>query len=301
MVGQALNSASPVVVNRQGYIYILPAFFIIVTLLVYPLLNGIYTSLFSTNLVTKHDFAGFKNYFWVLKDNGFYNSLLITAKFTIALVIGHFLIGLVLANLLNQNIRGKIFFRAILIMPWLIPESVIAMIFKWLFNPLYGLVNHFLMSISVIDEPISWFGNGGSAFWVVVFVCIWKGYPVIMMMILTGLQSIPGELYEAARMDGAGSFRRFFSVTIPSMKEILNTALILDVVWWFKHYTIVWVLTQGGPGSSTSLISIDVYNRSFKYFQFGRAAALAVMIFIICFLIGKTLEKVLNRDEKYKK
>ncbi len=284
---------------NHGYLYILPTLFFMVGLIIYPLGRGLYISSYKTDLIKRWDFVGLENYISILTNKQFYSSILLTVRFTIIVVAGHFILGFILSHLLNKKIKGIAFFRAILILPWIIPESVIAMIFKWLLNPLYGLVNQTLMSFSIISEPVSWLGNGSFAFVAVVMACIWKGFPMIMVMLLAGLQSINQDLYEAADIDGATGIRKFIHITIPSLKGVIYTALILDLIWWFKHYTIVWVLTQGGPGAATSLISIDIYKRSFEYFEFGAGSAVAIIVFTIIYVIKFLMERgfKINADD----
>ncbi len=284
--------------DRLGYYYILPSLMLVIMLITYPILRGLYLSFFETNLVSKFDFVGLKHYLTILTNGQFYRSVFITLKFCFFVVAGHFIIGFLLAHILSQNLKAVIFFRAIFIMPWLIPESVIAMIFKWLFNPLYGLVNNVLLQLSIIDEPISWLGSSGSAFFVVVLVSIWKGFPMIMIIILAGMQSIPQSLYDASNIDGASSWQQFIHITIPGIRPVLAMALILDTVWWFKHFTTVWVLTQGGPGGATGLISIEIFKTSFEYFRFGRASAMAILVFFVCLAIGEIYERMLKINEE---
>lgn len=283
--------------NKLGYVYILPTIFFLVALRVYPLLRGFYVSLYDTNLINRWDFVGLNNYVDVLFDKDFYTSMYITLIFTLFVVGGHFLIGLTLSHILNKDIKGLTFFRAILILPWIMPESIIAMIFKWLFNPLYGLINNTLLSLSLIDEPLSWLGNGTYAFIAVIAVCIWKGFPMIMVILLAGLQSIDNDMYEAANIDGANGWEQFIYITLPGLKGVLQTALVLDIIWWIKHYTIVWVMTQGGPGTATSLISIDIYKRSFEYFEFGPGSAVAVAVFVLIYVIKTLLERIFSLNE----
>lgn len=278
--------------RRLGaYVYIFPALLFMVGLRIYPLLRGLYISFYKTDLISRWDFIGFQNYIKVLVNKQFYTSILLTLKFTVFVVAGHFIIGFLLSHILNKDIKGITFFRAILILPWVIPESVIAMTFKWLLNPLYGLINQTLMSLSLISEPISWLGDGDFAFVAVVLACIWKGFPMIMVILLAGLQNINQDLYEAADIDGATGMKKFIYITLPSLKGVIYTALVLDIIWWFKHYTIVWVLTQGGPGSATSLISIDIYKRSFEYFEFGAGSSVAIVVFTIIFVIKYVMER----------
>lgn len=281
----------------NGYLFTLPCVAVLAGLVVYPLIYGFYISFFKTNLVSRWEFVGLRYYIDALTDAEFLAQLWVTLKFTFFVVLGHFFIGTVLALLLNRNFRGRTFFRVILLLPWLFPESVIALLFKWIFNPIYGVFNWFLQSLGLIDAPMSWLGDGRFALPAVIFVCVWKGYPMIMMMLLAGLQAVPSELYEAARIDGANAWQAFRYITVPGLRSVLVVTLVLDTVWWFKHYTLVYVLTGGGPGSETAIISISIYKEAFDNFNFGKAAAMSVIVFAICFVFGMIYRKVLERDE----
>jgi multiple sugar transport system permease protein len=212
-------------------------------------------------------------------------------------VIGHFLIGILLASLLNLKLPGRTLFRAILLAPWLFPEVVVGLLWKWMLNSMYGIFNHFLMSAHIISEPISWLGNPSTALFAVVLVAIWKGYPLVMILVLAGLQAIPDELYEAAQIDGSSRWQSFRFITLPGLRPLLVITLILDTVWWFKHFTLIWLLTQGGPVKATNVVSIDIFKAAFESFRFGPAAAMAVIVFFICFLIGYVYRRLLSDDD----
>jgi multiple sugar transport system permease protein len=167
-------------------------------------------------------------------------------------------------------------------------------LWKWLFNPLYGLINATLLSWGWIDKPISWLGDEQIAFVAVILVSIWKGFPMVMMLLLAGLQNISKDLYEAAAIDGATRSKAFLNVTLPGLMPVLGVTLILDTVWWFKHFNMIWILTAGGPGNATNVVSIDIFKQAFEYFQFGPASAMAVMVFVVCFLIGYGYRRVLG-------
>lgn len=162
---------------------------------------------------------------------------------------------------------------------------------------MYGLFNSFLLEHGLIEKQISWLGSTQWAFAIVVVVCIWKGYPMVLVNVLAALQSVSSDIMEAARVDGANGIQLLLKVILPAIKPVLTTTVILDVVWWFKHYTIVELLTSGGPNSVTSIVSIGIYKEAFQYFKFGRAAAMAVVVFVICYLISKVFRKVLSDDE----
>ena len=279
------------------YFFIGPALLALVALVVYPLLYGVYISFFKTNLANKWDFVGLKNYISVFSDGVFVKQLGVTLKFTAIVVLAHFIIGIFLAMLLNQSRPGITFFRTILVLPWLMPEVVIALIFKWIMNPLYGLLNYGMQLLGLSEGGVSWLGDTKYAFISVVLVCIWKGYPLVMVNALAALQSVSTDIYEAAKVDGANKIQTFFRIILPSIKPVLATTLILDTVWWFKHYTIVYLMTKGGPGSDTSIVSIEIYKQAFDYFNFGKAASMSVVVFFVCLIISKLYRRFLDNED----
>lgn len=270
---------------------------VLLALVLYPLVYGFYISVFDTNLRNKWDFVGLRYYFQSFADPDFLHTLGVTFLFAILVVLGNVVVGTALALLLNSNIRFRVFFRAILVLPWLFPDVVVAIIFKWIYDPLYGLFNFALSSVGLIDHPVAWFDDPNLAFTAVVLSCIWKGYPLVMILVLAGLQAIPKERYEAASLDGAGLVNQFRFVTLPGLLPVLVVSLILDFVWWFKHFTIVWLMTAGGPVDSTKVVSIDIYRIAFQNFDFGRAAAIAVIVFFICLIVSVIYRRIARDDE----
>ncbi|MEM6428114.1 MAG: sugar ABC transporter permease [Deinococcota bacterium] len=280
-----------------GLWFILPAALSLLVIVAYPLLYGFYISLFRTNLLTRWDFRWFQNYIRIFTSADFLQTVFTTLKFTVGAVAGQFVVGLSLALLLNTKVPGRALFRTILIVPWLFPEVVVALLWKWMYNPLYGLFNDILLILNVISEPTSWLGSTATALPSVILTVIWKGYPLVMLLMLAGLQAISQEQYESAEIDGASWWQSFLYITLPNLRNVIMITLILNTVWWFKHFGIVWVLTQGGPINATSVISIDIYKTAFEAFRFGRAAALAVIVFFIVFLISFLYQRFLGGDE----
>lgn len=269
-----------------GYWFIAPAVVTLLLLVTYPLLYGAYISFFDTNLTTKWDFVGLKYYKEIFSNTEFIGKILLTLHYTFWVVVGHFAVGMGLALILNMKLKGRTVFRVILILPWLFPEVVVGLLWKWLFNPLYGLFNAVLMGTGMIDEPISWLGNEQIAFIAVIIVSIWKGFPMVMMLILAGLQNISEDIYEAAKIDGCTRLTAFRYVTLSGLMPVMLVTLILDTVWWFKQFTMIWILTQGGPGNATNVVSIDIFKQAFDYFVFGKASAMAIIVFFVCYLMG---------------
>ncbi|MFI3173328.1 MAG: sugar ABC transporter permease [Eubacteriales bacterium] len=280
-----------------GYLFVFPIVFLLVGLIIYPMIYGIYISFFNTNLVNRWDFVGLQYYISAITDSDFYGSVGRTFIFMVLVVAGHFFIGMLLATLLNRDFRGRTGFRVLFTMPWFLPEAVVALLFSWILNPLYGVLNHVLVSLGVIETNLSWLGNKDYAFITVVLICIWKGFPLVMTMVLAGLQGIATDYYEAARIDGASAWQSFKSITIPMLRPILKTVLILDSVWWFKQYTLVYTMTSGGPGTTTSLVSLSIYSTAFNDLRFGKGAAWGVIVFGICYLISLVYKVVLKDND----
>lgn len=294
--GKTNASSKKLSYQSDGYLFAFPIVFMLAALIIYPMAYGFYISFFNTNLVTKWKFVGLKYYMEAFSDPSFYSSVLLTFEFMILVVIGHFVLGFILASLLNREFKGRTIFRVIFMLPWFFPEAVIALLFTWILNPMYGVWNDILKSLGIISTNISWLGSKELAFPSVVFACIWKGFPLVMTMILAGLQSISKDLYEAAEIDGANQWGRFRYITLPSLKPILMTVVVLDSVWWFKQYTLVYTMTAGGPGTATNLISLSIYGTAFNDLRFGKGAAWGILVFIICYLIN-TVYKVVLKDE----
>ncbi|MFI3175138.1 MAG: sugar ABC transporter permease [Bacillota bacterium] len=279
-----------------GYWFVLPIVVLIGGLIVYPMLYGLYISFYNTNLVNRWNFVGLRYYQEAFTDPSFYQSVVLTFKFMILVVSGHFIIGFLLASLLNREFKGRTFFRIIFMLPWLFPEAVVALLFTWIMNPMYGVLNDILKNLDIISSNMSWLGDKELAFGAVVFVSIWKGFPLVMTMILAGMQGISADMYEAAKIDGANRLNTLLYITIPALKPVLLTVGVLDSVWWFKQYTLVYTMTAGGPGTATNLISLDIYSTAFNDMRFGKGAAWGILVFFICYMIN-LLFKVGGKDD----
>jgi multiple sugar transport system permease protein len=282
--------------SRSGYLFAMPAGLLVISLVIYPLTYGIFISFFKTDLIANWKFVGLRYYHQILSNSDFFASLRISATFAFLVVLGNLSIGLLLAVILNQKIRFATAFKVILMLPWLLPEVVAALIWKWLFNPTYGLINYILQSLNIIHSNVAWLDTGRSAFAGVVFVAIWKGFPMVMILMTAGLKNIPAERYEAASIDGANRWQQFRYISLPGLMPILLITCILETAWWFKHFTIIYLLTAGGPNGATTVASIDIYNNAFRDFDWGRASAEAVVILLLLSGVSFVYSKAL-RDE----
>jgi multiple sugar transport system permease protein len=266
----------------QPYFYVAPGIALLLALLVYPLLRVMGLSFFEGSAF-RRTFVGLGNYIELILDFGFWRAVGHTFIFTLSSVFFHFLIGLFLAMLLHQKISGLVrsIFRGFLIIPWLIAPTVAAMIWMLIYLS-FGILNGLLLKFGFLDvgEIISWLGDPHLSLISVTVVNIWRGFPFIMVMLLAGLQGIPDELYEAARMDGASAVKSFFYITLPSLKGTMFTIGLLDVIWTFRHFDIIFALTGGGPMNSSDVLTTNIYNMAFRAQRWGYSSATAVMMFL---------------------
>ena len=282
--------------SRSGMIFAGPAALFMFALVIYPMAYGMFISTQKTNLIDEWEFVGAKYYLQLISDSEFYQTLSTTTAFAACVVIGNMVLGLLLAVIVNQKIPLVNFFKVILMLPWLFPEVVVGLIWKWIFSPLFGLLNHFLFTFNLIETETDVLGKETTDFIGVVFVCIWKGYPIVMLMMMAGMKNIPQERYEAAAIDGANQWQQFRHITLPGLKPIILVAIILETAWWFKHFTIIWLMTAGGPAGRTEVVSLEIYLQAFTNFNFGRAAAESVIILAILMIVSLFYARAL-RDE----
>jgi multiple sugar transport system permease protein len=263
--------------------FILPAITLLLLLTAYPLYQVILMSFYDYTDKANPIFAGIKNYSEFIVDPLFWNALGNTVVFTIVSVFSGLSIGLIFALLLNQQINTKFraIFRSVLMFPWLTSSTVVAAIFMLLFNP-FGLVNKFLSSLGLTElSQTAWLGNENTALLAVIVANIWRGFPFMMLMLLAGLQTISNDLYEAADIDGAGFFKKLFYITIPQLKNIIFTLVVLEFIWNFRSFDLVFLMTGGGPMNSTEVLSTYIYHHAFRTLDFGYASATAIFMLLI--------------------
>lgn len=269
--------------NRQFILLcLLPATLALLAVIAYPLFYGFFLSLTNANpLSLEREFIGLENYGNIFQDSVYQNSLWLTIRYTAVIVAIEFPLAMILALMLNEPIRGRAIYRALLLVPWVMPNVVAAIIWRWIYSPDFGLLNFVLAELRIIDSYLSFTGDPNRALPAVIAVSVWKGIPFSTVVLLAGLQAVPADLYEAARIDGASAWQRFRDITIPGMLPIIVIVLVLRAVWSFNSFDLVYVLTGGGPGWATQLLSIYVYLNSFQFQQLGYGAAMAVTMLVI--------------------
>lgn len=205
---------------------------------------------------------------------------------TVLVVFFQLLLGLGSALVLNKPFWGRSLVRGIMILPWVMPGVVAGMVWRLIYDPQLGLLNHYLKSLGIIDQYLTWLSVPGSAIYAVIFSAIWKGFPFSMLMYLAGLQGVPSELYEAANIDGAGKWKQFRYVTLPSMQPIITTTFLLTFIWTFNYFELIYVMTGGGPAESTHIFPTYVYDLAFKRFRFGDASRFAMFDFLFLLIFS---------------
>ncbi|TFZ51025.1 sugar ABC transporter permease [Serratia proteamaculans] len=274
--------------RRQAWVLLAPMLLMMLLLTAWPLARTLWLSFTDAALVgdgVTPAWVGADNFIYALTDPDFQAALWRTLYFTLVSVAFEGVIGVLVALLLNQKFHGRNVLRVLVILPWALPTIVNATMWRLNFNPDYGSINALLTQLGVIDHYRSWLGDPTSALNAVMLADIWKNYPLITLLTLAALQSIPDDLYEAARLDGASAWRRFRAITLPAILAPLAVALVLRTIDAFKVFDIIYVMTRGGPMDSTKTLSFFVYQESFSYLRAGSGAAYAVLMTLLCGLL----------------
>jgi ABC-type sugar transport system permease subunit len=230
---------------------------------------------------------------------GFYNSLWVTMKFTFVAVAAVVIISLGIALLINEHFRGSAYLKVALLLPYAIPGAVSAVIWNWIYDPSFGILNGVLYSLGLIDEYITVAADPKLALWAILYAYVWKFVPYSTFLFTAGLATIPSSVYEAAQLDRSGTVRTFFKVTIPLLKPVLQMVLVIQTIFALvMHFGLVFVITQGGPGDATRTLAWLVYNESFTFTRFGRGSAMAIILSLIMLIFIYIYLVLLNPDRR---
>lgn len=288
--------------ENVGLLYAMPAFLYMLYFAGYPIVSNIILSLQNVtvrNLVRgSKEFIGFDNYIKLMQDAVFLRALFNTLLFTVSCLVVQFLIGFALALLFQKNFPFARPVRGLLMIPWMIPMTVTALIFKFMFSTDVGIINYFLKSAGLISENIQWLTSPSTAMTAVIIANIWTGIPFNTILISTGLTTIPLELYESAAIDGANGRQKFFKITLPLMRTTIESLLVLGFIYTFKVYDMVYVMTGGGPVNSTHLLSTYSYKLSFEMFQYSLGSSAANVLLVILLLVGVVYLKITMKGEE---
>ena len=266
-----------------GYLYLVPVAACLGGTIVFPILKAMHMSLYHHVLFRpqEYGFVGFGNYRRLLRDETFWLTLWNSFVWVFGSVSLQFVGGFAAALLLHQSFRGRAFVRTVTLLPWIVPGVVVALVWEWLYQPNYGVINDVLLRLGWLRERVAWLSDPGLAMPAVIATNVWRGVPFFAVMLLAGLQAIPDELYEAARVDGARVIQRFRHITLPLLRPIIVVATATRIIWTFNYADLIFVMTSGGPANATQITSTYTLVTAYTNLDFGYAATLSVVLLVI--------------------
>ncbi|SDU40533.1 carbohydrate ABC transporter permease [Jiangella alkaliphila] len=288
--------------RRWGdHLFVVPAVLFVAATVLYPLIFNIdlsFRDVGVAQIVTGGaEWVGWENYTDQLGRDEFWHALMISLLYTVLAVAVAFALGMALAVYFNQRFPGRNIMRSLLLLAWILPTVVSANVWRWMLDGSYGLINTLLEAVGLIDGDVFWLARPVPALFAVVIATAWSFTPFIMILLLAGLQGIPDTLYEAATIDGAGAWRRFTSVTLPLLKPVNLTALLLCFISTFKTFDTVFLMTRGGPGEATMILPIYAYNEAFEFFRFDTGAVATTLMLIVPLGLSVFYFRSLRREE----
>ncbi|MFD2705858.1 carbohydrate ABC transporter permease [Salibacterium lacus] len=285
----------------NGYMFLFPAVIYMLALIGYPLLYNLILSFQNVDLqglnTGKSSLVGFANYMNLFQDSVFWISVKNTLLYTVGSVVFQFVIGFLLALFFSMKFRLASFLRGIMMVSWLIPLTISALLFRFMMGADGGIFNQFLLSIGIIENPIPWLTSPQMALWSVVLANIWVGIPFNMLLLSTGLSNLPEDIYESASLDGASIIQKFFRITVPLLRPVILVVMMLGFIYTFKVFDLIFVMTGGGPVNATEVLSTLSYQYSFSDFEFSMGAATANILFLILFVVSLVYLKMIKNDE----
>ncbi|MEY8429782.1 sugar ABC transporter permease [Lachnospiraceae bacterium 48-42] len=288
--------------ENVGILFVFPAFLYMIIFVGYPIVRNIVLSLQEVTVRTltadSRPFVGLKNYIKIFQDPVFTKSMLNTLVFTVCCLAVQFLIGFMLALFFNQHFSVSKPVRGLLLIPWMVPITVTALMFKFIFGADVGILNYILKNIGIISQNIDWLTSPDTALFAIVCANVWIGIPFNMILISTGLTTIPKDLYESASIDGAGKLQMFFKITLPLLRSTIESVLILGFIYTFKVFDLVYVMTKGGPVNSTHMLSTYSYKLSFEMFKYSEGAAVANVLLVILLIVGVFYLRATKEDDE---
>jgi multiple sugar transport system permease protein len=286
--------------DRQfGALLLVPGAALTALLFAYPIFHTIDMSLRDVDLFSvEAPFVGLANFRLLLRNPDFWHAFrngIVYATSTVTLQV---VVGVALSLLLNLPFRGRSIARGLVLLPYVLPSVAAALIWKWIYNDLLGILNHALLGLHVLDQPIGWLARPELAMPAVITVAVWKNMPFVVLVVLARLQTIPLEYYEAAAVDGASAWQRFWRITLPQLRTILAIVVLLRFLWVFNEFDTIWLLTQGGPLDATVTLSILAYTRAFVEFKISQGVAVTVCMLLFLAAVSAVYFRVYRVEEE---
>lgn len=274
---------------RMGIWFTIPTFIILITVLAYPIIASFVLSFQKVRFAGEglaREFIGFANYTELLTNHIFQQAFFRSIYFMFIEVISVLVLALIVALLLNHPLGRHSFYRVVLLIPWALSPVANAVLWKWIYNANYGILNFILLSLGIIDKNVVWLGKPEMALNMILIADIWKAIPFITLLLIAGLQNIPNYLYRAAKLDGANAWQRFVHVTLPGLKSTIVISVVLQSIWALKVFDLVYVLTKGSPADSTVLLNYLAWRETFSNLDVGYGAAIANVLFVMMFFLA---------------
>lgn len=284
---------------RLGYLFVLPIVVLVIGLVAYPFVYAVYLSMTRKYVGVPPVFVGLDNYVKLAGDGFFRRAVANSFVFTFTSVAVKLVLGMVMALVVNSNIRGRTVFTGILLIPWVAPTVVSALNFLWIYDYSLGVLNYLLVRVfGLLPQGVGWLSEPSTAMASVIAVNVWRGFPFFGISFLAGLKAIPAELYEVAAVDGANALQRFRFVTLPGLKNILIIVVLLSTIWTFNDFQIVYILTKGGPGGATQVLPVLTYEIAFGAQRLGEAIAVALYMLPAMAFVIIVLARYMRRGQR---
>lgn len=294
-----ISNRSRYISKITGFCFILPALLVVGVLLLYPVCTSVFYSFTSKHLIKPtYKFVGLDNYIKVLTDKEFLTAFLTSVRWTVISLIGQILVGFTAALALDRIKKGKGLYRTVLIIPWAFPSIVIALSWKWILNGVYGYVPNMLVKLGILEELPQFFSSASLVFGTLVFINVWFGAPLIMVNVLSALQTVPRDQYEAAQIDGASAWQSFIHITLPHIRVVVGLLVVLRTIWIFNNFDTIYLITGGGPAGLTQTVPIYAYNVGWGVKQLGVSSAVTVLLLIFLLVICVFYFKILDKWER---
>ena len=264
-----------------------PVLIAIFVLVIAPLVWGLRLSLTDSRMIGLGFDTGltFKNYRSVLTDPDTWNAIRVTTVFSVGTVVGSVLLGIAAALVLDREFIGRGIVRVLVILPWAVPHVVAALVWQWMYNPDFGVVNYGLLLLPWVTATPKWLSDPQYALLAIILVNVWKTYPFAALLLLAGLQTISDDLYEASSIDGAGPVRRFFDITLPGLRRVLAIVVLLLLIWSFGNFVFIFLMTQGGPAGATNALVVHIYFEAFRFFKAGSAFSMGALLLLMSIIL----------------
>jgi multiple sugar transport system permease protein len=282
-----------------GAMFVAPSLVLLGAFSIYPLCSSLWLSLQKRHLFSPVGvFVGLDNFVALLQDPEFWAALGNGLIFSISTVVLQLIVGIATALLLNEAFRGRSLVRGIVLFPFVVPTVVAVLVWKWMLNDLYGVVNLALIRTGIVDDAVLWIASPSLAMLTVIGINVWMFFPFITIHVLARLQLVPGTLYEAACVDGAGPLQRFWFITLPELRSTILIVVLIRGIWMFNKFDAVWLITEGGPLGRTQTLPLLAYLKAFGQYELGNGAAVATVIFVILASVGTLYMRLLRKEQQ---